>query len=320
MTSAHPHRIRFRTDDLPPSERFAAWSEGIVRRRMDMEFVDLSAGGLRFTLELLPLGPVAAGLVRGTPSRFIRKPGDRDDGLSMVVSRSGRFAVVQSGERRELATGDAALFDHRRAGELTCLEEGESWSLSLPRDVLRHLLPDLDALAERVIPADDPALRLLVGYLDVLLGLDDIHEPALAGVHVADLVASLLGCRGRPEGVEEGGRRSARLRAALDIIGRAAADLALDPAGVAARLGVSVRYLHRLLQDSGRTFSEHLLAARLDRALRLLRDPRLGDRKISDIALEAGFSDLSHFNRSFRRRYGDTPSAARRTPARPGNR
>jgi len=36
------------------------------------------------------------------------------------------------------------------------------------------------------------------------------------------------------------------------------------------------------------------------------------DRRISDIALEAGFSDLSHFNRLFHARFGETPTAVRR--------
>jgi Helix-turn-helix domain len=65
------------------------------------------------------------------------------------------------------------------------------------------------------------------------------------------------------------------------------------------------------VEDSGRTFSEHLLERRLERAHRVLRDPRLVYRKISEIAPDAGFSDLSHFNRSFRRRFGETPTQAR---------
>jgi AraC-like DNA-binding protein len=47
-----------------------------------------------------------------------------------------------------------------------------------------------------------------------------------------------------------------------------------------------------------------------------LRDPRATRLKISEIALEAGFPDLSHFNRSFRRRFGNTPSAVRADAAR----
>jgi transcriptional regulator GlxA family with amidase domain len=33
--------------------------------------------------------------------------------------------------------------------------------------------------------------------------------------------------------------------------------------------------------------------------------------RIIDIAFAAGFSDVSHFNRIFRRRFGDTPSGVR---------
>jgi len=34
-------------------------------------------------------------------------------------------------------------------------------------------------------------------------------------------------------------------------------------------------------------------------------------RRISDVALQVGFSDISHFNRLFRSRFGDTPRGVR---------
>jgi len=37
----------------------------------------------------------------------------------------------------------------------------------------------------------------------------------------------------------------------------------------------------------------------------------MGHRKIADMAVEAGFTDLSYFNRAFRRAFGVTPSAMR---------
>jgi AraC-like DNA-binding protein len=43
----------------------------------------------------------------------------------------------------------------------------------------------------------------------------------------------------------------------------------------------------------------------------MLTDPRLAERTITDIASEAGFGDLSYFNRAFRRLYGETPSDTR---------
>jgi AraC-like DNA-binding protein len=43
----------------------------------------------------------------------------------------------------------------------------------------------------------------------------------------------------------------------------------------------------------------------------MLSNTQLAERTISVIAYEAGFGDLSHFNRAFRRRYGETPSDIR---------
>jgi AraC-like DNA-binding protein len=44
----------------------------------------------------------------------------------------------------------------------------------------------------------------------------------------------------------------------------------------------------------------------------MLTDPRCSERTVSSIAFDAGFGDLSYFNRAFRRRYGATPSDIRR--------
>jgi AraC-like DNA-binding protein len=46
-------------------------------------------------------------------------------------------------------------------------------------------------------------------------------------------------------------------------------------------------------------------------AHRLLSDPVRGGVKISTVALDSGFGDLSYFNRTFRRRYGMAPSELR---------
>ena len=51
---------------------------------------------------------------------------------------------------------------------------------------------------------------------------------------------------------------------------------------------------------------EWLLEQRLNHALRLLRDR---DRTVSEATFESGFENVSHFSRSFKKRFGYTPSA-----------
>jgi AraC-like DNA-binding protein len=110
--------------------------------------------------------------------------------------------------------------------------------------------------------------------------------------------------------VRERGVFAARQSAVIEMIRRRASEPGLDPGQVAEQLGMSVRYLHRLLEPTGRTFSELLLEQRLQYAHAKLRDPQCCF-KISDIARDCGFCDISRFNRSFRRAFGDTPYGVR---------
>ena len=134
----------------------------------------------------------------------------------------------------------------------------------------------------------------------------------LVAVHVRDLVAAAVGTGSdRWHGFETGGIRAARLHAIkADIQAR----LDRDDHSVrtaAARQGVSPRYVQALFEDEGTTFSEFVRDQRLQRVHRLLADPQLLHRSISEIAFGVGSGDLSHFNRAFRRRYGKTPSDVR---------
>jgi AraC-like DNA-binding protein len=114
------------------------------------------------------------------------------------------------------------------------------------------------------------------------------------------------------------GQRAARTHAIkLDIV----ANLVrrdLSPATVAARVGISPRYARQLLAEAGTSFSEFVLMGRLTLAYRLLCDPRQAAKPISAVALDCGFGDLSYFNKSFRQRYGETPSDVRKTALRQG--
>lgn len=105
--------------------------------------------------------------------------------------------------------------------------------------------------------------------------------------------------------------RASRQAAVLAAIDARASEIGLDPANVAGKLGLSVRYLHRLLQATGRTFAQHLLDRRLAIAIALLRDPQYAHLTIGQIAAQAGFADRSHFSRRFRRAFGDTPYGMR---------
>jgi len=53
---------------------------------------------------------------------------------------------------------------------------------------------------------------------------------------------------------------------------------------LAARHGITPRYLHKLFEDDAMTYSQYVLEQRLALACRRLRDPRLADRTVSSIS------------------------------------
>jgi AraC-like DNA-binding protein len=75
---------------------------------------------------------------------------------------------------------------------------------------------------------------------------------------------------------------------------------------------ISDSYIRKLFNDEGTSFSEYVMTRRLMRAHRMLTDRRWAGVGIASIAYDAGFGDLSYFNRAFRRCYGATPSEVRK--------
>jgi AraC-like DNA-binding protein len=178
------------------------------------------------------------------------------------------------------------------------------------------LVPDLDAAVARRIPADNVALRLLVDYLHGARDTGALTTPELqhaAVEHTYDLLAVALGAtRDANETAHGRGMRASRLRAAKAFIAQQIGRNDLSPRTVAAHLGVTPRYVHMLFEREGTPFTQWVINQRLVRSCAMLQDPRMAKRSISAIAFAAGFSDLSHFNRTFRRHFGKTPSDARR--------
>lgn len=121
-----------------------------------------------------------------------------------------------------------------------------------------------------------------------------------------------MGMRGDDaEIAQQRGGKAARLSAIrADILGNLSQSN-LSTKLIAARHGISPRYVRKLFEENETSFSSFVLAERLAKAQRMLIDRRYANLNIAQIAHENGFGDVSYFNRTFRRRYGATPSDIR---------
>lgn len=78
---------------------------------------------------------------------------------------------------------------------------------------------------------------------------------------------------------------------------------------VAAAANMSTCYFCKVFKKAtGFNFTEYLSRVRIEKARELLVSPNL---RISEAAFEAGFQSLTHFNRSFHRLFGESPTEYR---------
>lgn len=316
MSSAKPDVARFSTDDFPERDRAEAWREILGRAVMKLEIDPLPGASYQagITLHALPDLDIGTGVYRGM--QFRRTPAliDSND-LVLVVTLAGARTMRQHGREVTLRAGEAALVTCGEPGVAVSHSRERFLTFRLPHNVIGPLINDLDGALLRRIPKDNDALRLLVGYAE-LIRKTDVPEMAevrqLAARHIHDLIALTLGATRDAAATAEGcGVRAARLHAIKTDIANHLGDQALTIGAVAAHQHVSPRYVQMLFEAEGMTFSQFVLRQRLSRARCMLTDLRYARSTISGIALEAGFGDLSTFNHAFRRAYGASPSDVR---------
>jgi AraC-like DNA-binding protein len=311
--------LRITTEAIHEDGGVEAFREIFGREILGIEIDPLDGYPLDIdlTLRSLPGFAMAAGTLSPMRNRHTTALLDNDD-VILVVMQSGIGEVSQYGRVVTINQGEAVLTANGAEATFTGPTPTRVINFRLSRNLLTPHIADLDALVAQPIPKDNRVLQLLVGYATMLdnqaeLATEELRH--MVATHMHGLATLLLG-GGSDIGLPELGLRAARLRAIkTHILGKIQHhDLTL--ADVARSQQISESYIRQLLAENGTTFTDFVLGGRLTRAHRMLTDPHYADRSISAVAYEAGFGDLSYFNRTFRRRYGATPSDIRKAAQR----
>src|SRR5262245_207911 len=314
--------LRFSTGDLPDRERLPFWRDFFAREIAHVDIQPISDVPFHAEATLLAWPELGAQWISGSPMRLERTTkmlADGDDSLVLLIGSSSRLTIKQRGSEILLAAAEAVALLRAEPAQIMT-EGGNRLGVVIPRASLAPLVSDVESAAMRLIPNHDESLRLLITYIGMLRNQTPrtARLRHLTATHICDLVAMAVGAsRDATELARTRGNRAARLQAVLTDILINASDPGLTVIQVALRQGVTPRYIHKILEAEGSTFSEHVLSARLGRAHRMLTDSRFASLSITEIAFASGFGDLSYFDHAFRRRFGATPSEVRQNLRQP---
>ena len=298
----------------PKGAEYEAWREVTCRAFCGVDIQPSEGEAIDCRLRIDPIGALVLAAPSGLSAQFSRTReilGDGCDDLVLVEAQWGRVPLRQGDKVIEMQGGQLCLTDMSVLGSISHGPRGGFRTLRIPRQALLAVAPRAEDHLSIAVSDNDVLRETISGYQTLCASQAPCLNAAgqhLMAQHLVDLVALLFTTR---KGPGEPGRASAQ----LDLI-RADAlhDLgnpALALANLVRRHGLSERQAQRLFEQSENTFTEFVLEQRLLLARKLVTDPTQRHRKISDVAHMSGFSDLSYFNRAFRKRFGVSPTEMR---------
>jgi AraC-like DNA-binding protein len=309
------------TRDISCCDPFEYFREGALRSDFP---VALEPGDGKFAarIEIAYLDDdVSIAGVRAVPHVYDRSSRhvshSQIEGYQVVYMTDGELVVEQDGAIEVARPGDLVIFDTRRPSRISYPTQDAGQSsilLFFPTQHVEALPTGKDSIGKLLTPGDQlnrPLTTCLSFISDNLLNLPRDELAALCDACLP-LVAATAS---RSEQEPLFGRsmlRSQRLfEEILDFLDRHLAFEDLSPTAVANAFSISNRYLHQLFARSGDSFGSYIAKRRLDRVASDLLSPQHRSDPISSVAYRWGFSDISSFNRLFKKKFDLTPTTFR---------
>lgn len=251
----------------------------------------------------------AEGGVRMTrgPAEIRKDP--RDHFMVFLVTH-GSIDVAQGDRRASASAGDLFVYDQTMPFSLD-FHRPRSILVNVPRALMLSQAPGMRDMTARRLPGTSKMGALAGSLLRQMSGLDGSANRAGDRLAAAamDILATAL--ESELSGNENLQQNSHRL---LPKVQRYILDHLheddLDLQSIAEAQNIAPRTLNRIFASEGTTPIRWLWQQRLITSYRALSEGHVDS--ITAAALSAGFRDMSHFSRAFKREFGCLPNTVRR--------
>ncbi|SFM48801.1 helix-turn-helix domain-containing protein [Methylobacterium pseudosasicola] len=310
-------RTLFSTADEKPKNRFRRWRETIFERIVPVELTPLGDGVFKGVMEAADVGPLLITRVTqsavntAATSDTIRRHGKHDT-LNVAITLSGEVFSAQDDRTSIQRAGDMVVLD-RRPTTMASDADTRTLFIEVPRECLERVLGSTRRYTALTIGTEQPGTSLVTTFFNELVCTHEHLTPNMAtrmayiGI---DLIVASIAERLAHE-VPKNLQGTLIVQRAAAYIEANLGDADLDPAQLAAAVGVSLRYLQELFHEHERNIADWIWRRRLEVAAQRLADPGFAHLDIGPLAYGCGFKSQSHFSRRFKNHYGLSPSEHR---------
>jgi acetamidase/formamidase/AraC-like DNA-binding protein len=306
--------LRFSTEAYPHNRRGAAWRDELKVAGLHCESlcVDHTLHGT-IQSRTTPAGIELTCIASVPQTLAVTAGGGR--GLTLLMLVEGEATMTTPDLREALRPGHIVCIPGHAARKLVfatvfrllIVDIGEALpgmrlTAPLPADVLM-LAGDAAELFGRL-------LQSLAASFDTLVSADARAIQPFESMITAYLAAALADSQSAPSSGMTPSRAAVFARVCSRIDARLS-EPELSLAAIAADEHMSARYLQKLFEKSGGSFSSYLRTSRLDRCRADLANPQYDKLSVSDICYRWGFNDPSYFSHAFREQFGISPRAYR---------
>jgi acetamidase/formamidase/AraC-like DNA-binding protein len=307
----------FTTETYPGSSRAAAWKDALAQFSLQLKRLD-DDGNLHASARWIvsPLGISFARLASG-PQEFSGNAACKSSGIWLALHLEGTARLFSCEGVTAIAPGDIAFGPLQGSFSLSLETDFKQFFIKVPRAVLESRLLTPAALRVGCIPGRSGLGRVFSSMLgsiaETIDGLDLEHVRPVE-IALTEFLATCL-VDDVPPGTLRGatGTQMAILNRVCQLIEVQLGEPDLSRDQVAEAEGISPRYVQKLFENAGESFSHYLRRRRLERCRSDLANPLYAHLSITDICFRWGFNDSAHFSHAFREQYGTSPRAYRKT-------
>lgn len=311
--------IRLSTSVIPPSERHSWLRDVICREYANVEVTSPSNCTLFQDLIIAPWDKIQLSTITSSCISLKRMPKepylDGQDAYFAVILLSGDYLLEQDGREVFLNPGDMAIYDATRPHRIYCPRDFKKLIVSIPRPILRERIAGIERCtalhmsgAEGIGAIASDFMQSSAKQVEQLRQ----HELSALSDHALDLLTLAIASV-RPVGYNLSRSRSVSISRIKTYIEQHLQNADLDTAMIAQDVGLSARYINSLFEDEATSLMRYVWKRRLENCRKDMLDPVHAGHRISDIAFHWGFNDLSHFSRTFSKKFGCSPREFRQT-------